>query len=365
MNIDQVIQHFAIEGSMANAQPYGGGHINDTYHVVNSDPAAPAYLLQKINHKVFGQVEGLMHNIAFVTSHIRKKLLSKRDPGIHEKVLTLIHTKEGKWFYHHGEEYWRVFRFMKNLRSYDHPETTAQVYEGAKAFGQFLSDLTDFSSDQLCITIPRFHDLEYRLQQFSQALEVSHTGRKGQAIDQIKFVKDTAGELLVLQDLVRKGRVPLRVTHNDTKFNNVLLDEKDKGKCVIDLDTVMPGLVHYDFGDGIRTGSVTCEEDEADLSIVDVDIAKYEAYTEGYLDATREVLTPSELESLHISAPFMAFIMGVRFLTDYLAGDVYYKIDSPGHNLQRAKCQLHLSKVMLDRKKEIAELIQRHYEVPK
>lgn len=249
---------------------------------------------------------------------------------------------------------------MKNLKSYDRPGTATQVYEGAKAFGQFFYDLTDFPNDQLCITIPRFHDLEFRLLQFSQALEVAQRERSRQASDQIKFVKNNAAELMFLQDLTRKGRVPLRVTHNDTKFNNVLLDENDKGKCVIDLDTVMPGLVHYDFGDGIRTGSVTCEEDEADLSLVDIDIAKYEAYIAGYLDVTREVLTPLELEYLHIAAPFMAFIMGVRFLTDHLAGDAYYKIDFPGHNLQRAKCQLHLSKVMLDRKKEIAELIQ-HY----
>ena len=252
---------------------------------------------------------------------------------------------------------------MKNLRSYDHPETPNQAYEGAKAFGQFLYDLTDFPGDQLCITIPRFHNLEFRLRQFSEVLEMAPQDRIDQAIDQIKYVKATAPDLLVLQDLVRAGKMPVRVTHNDTKFNNVLLDENDRGKCVIDLDTVMPGLVHYDFGDGIRTGSVTCEEDEADLSLVDIDKSMCEAFIEGYLEATHEVLTPMELEHLPIAAPFMAFIMGVRFLTDHLAGDLYYKTDFPGHNLQRAKCQLHLSSVMLDRKKEMEAIIRRYYKV--
>ena len=363
MNVTQLIQHFSIEGSILNGQAYGDGHINDTYRMVNGDPTAPDYLLQKVNHKVFREVEGLMFNIAQVTSHIRKKLLRTNDPDMREKVLTLIYTREGRLFHRQGEEYWRVFRFMKNLRSYNRPETAGQAYEGARTFGQFLYDLTDFPMDQLCITIPRFHNLEFRLRQFSEVLEMAPQDNIDQAIDQIQYVKATAGDLLVLQDLVRAGKIPLRVTHNDTKFNNVLLDAKGKGRCVIDLDTVMPGLVHYDFGDGIRTGSVTCEEDEADLSLVDIDKVRCEAFIEGYLEATHEVLTPKELEYLSIAAPFMAFIMGVRFLTDHLAGDVYYKVNFPGHNLQRAKCQLHLSKVMLDRKKEMETLIRRYHKV--
>ncbi|TRX49674.1 aminoglycoside phosphotransferase family protein [Fulvivirga sp. M361] len=360
MDLKQIIDGFVIDGVITECEPFGTGHINDSYHLVNADPNKPDYLLQKINHHVFKDVPGLMQNINQVTSHIRKKRRMSDVNDDKDSVLSLIYTHDGGLFYPDGGCFWRVFRFIKNTVSSDHAETPSQAYEGARAFGSFLTDLSDFPGNKLAITIPGFHDLKLRLEQLSQAVPTANRERLLASKDLLSFIHNYADDLLVFHKLTLLNRIPSRVTHNDTKFNNVLLTANRRTACVIDLDTVMPGIVHYDFGDGVRTGAVACEEDEPDLSLIELDQHRYEAFTAGYLETTRKVLTPIEIDHLPLAGAFMAFIMGVRFITDYLNGDIYYKIQFPDHNLQRAANQLHLGKIMLKRKKDLKTIIQYH-----
>lgn len=343
---------FAIDGVVNKAVPFGNGHINDTYRLINEDNNKPDYLLQRINHNVFKNIPAMMNNIQLVTAHIRRKLIFSGEDA-DNKVSTLIHTHEGGLFTKQDGEYWRVFQFMKNFRSYDKPDTPDQMYEGAKAFGAFLNYLSDFHIEELHYTLPDFHDMKFRLKQFFVAKDEAEKHRLGQAQEEIKYVLETADYVTGIQDMSAGCGMLLRVTHNDTKFNNVLLDSNDKGQCVIDLDTVMPGYVYFDVGDGLRTGASTADEHELDLQKVDVDLAMINAFAEGYIEPTKKLLSDEEMDILPKSGIYMSFIMGLRFLTDYLQGNKYYKVDFPDHNLHRARCQLHLSKLMKKRLPEI------------
>ncbi|MEN7549338.1 aminoglycoside phosphotransferase family protein [Rapidithrix thailandica] len=339
-----IFDHFQIDGDIKQAVPFGNGHINDTLRLINQDPGKDDYLLQKINHHIFKQVPELMENIQRVTEHLQQKL--KTIPGCDPKreVLTLIPTKTGGIYYQDAKgDYWRVFLFIPNHRSYDIVETPEQAYEGGKTFGKFQALLADLPGGPLHETIPNFHNMVTRLETFFRTLKKDPVNRAQSVAEEIEFVEDRVKEMCLLQELREKGELPERITHNDTKFNNVLLDENDKGLCVIDLDTVMPGLVHFDFGDAIRTSANTGAEDEADLSKVEMNITMFEAYAQGFLEQTQSALTPKEIELLPYSAKFMPFIMGLRFLTDYLDGDNYYKIKFPEHNLQRARAQFKLT----------------------
>ncbi|MDN5214471.1 aminoglycoside phosphotransferase family protein [Fulvivirgaceae bacterium BMA12] len=348
---------FAIDGDIKEILPFGNGHINDTYRLINESAEKPDYLLQRVNHHVFKNIPAMMNNIELVTSHIRKKLLFS--PGsVNGMVATLIHTREGCLFHKEEGEYWRVFKFMKDFKSYDKPNTPEQMYEGAKSFGEFLYALSDFPIEELHYTLPNFHNMEFRFKQFFAARDEAENYRLEQAKNEIKYVQDTADYVIGIYNMSKGGRMPLRVTHNDTKFNNVLLDGNDKGQCVIDLDTVMPGYVYFDVGDGIRTGASTADEHELDLQKVDVDLIMVEAFVRGYMDASSKLFTDDEMAILPKSGIYMSFIMGLRFLTDYLQGDKYYKIDFPEQNLQRARCQLHLSKLMRKRLPEIKEVFE-------
>ena len=343
---------FAIDGLIREAVPFGGGHINDTYRLINTDAHKPDYLLQRINHHVFKNIPAMMNNIQLVTAHIRRKLLLNGEPA-DSKVATLIHTHNGAPFFEEDGAYWRVFRFMKDFRSFDKPDNPGQMYEGAKAFGEFLNYLADFPLEALHYTLPDFHNMKFRLKQFLAASDEAENYRLQEAEHEIKYVLETAGYVTGIQDMSLATRMPLRVTHNDTKFNNVLLDHHDNGQCVIDLDTVMPGYVYFDVGDGLRTGASTADEHEVDLQKVDVDLTMVSAFAEGYITPVKKLLGEAEMHILPKSGIYMSFIMGLRFLTDYLQGDKYYKTDFPGHNLQRARCQLHLSKLMKKRLPEI------------
>lgn len=345
---------FAIDGIIKEIVPFGNGHINDTYRLVNENAGKPDYLLQRINHHVFRNIPAMMGNIQLVTSHIRRKLLFAGE-DVCTKVSTLIHTHDGSHFLKEKGEYWRVFKFMKDLRSYDKPYNPEQMYEGARAFGEFLNYLSDFPIQELHYTLPDFHNMKFRLKQFMAARDEAGEHQRNQARDEIRYVLETADYVTAIQDIPVRHYMPLRVTHNDTKFNNVLLDAHDKGQCVIDLDTVMPGYVYFDVGDGIRTGASTADEHELDLQKVDVDLAMIDAFAEGYLNSTGNLLGEAEMSILPKSGIYMSFIMGLRFLTDYLQGNKYYKTDFPDHNLHRARCQLHLSKLMRKRLPEITK----------
>lgn len=356
---ESVIGTFDIEGKVQSLAPFGSGHINDTFRVINEVKESPDYLLQRVNHEVFKDVSGMMNNISQVTGHLSKKSQTSQNPSASQETLELIKTRSGALFQKENDgTYWRVFVFKKSLKSYDLVESPGQAYEGAKAFGLFFRLLSDFPSDKLIETIPNFHNITIRLHALKQVLTEFPTGRSREVEREVNYVFSVAEEMCQIEYLKADHQIPLRVTHNDTKFNNVLLDPEDKGVCVIDLDTVMPGVVHYDFGDGIRTSTSTAAEDEPDLGLVHFDINKYEAFADGYLEHTRDILSPIEMKYLGLSGALFAYIMGVRFLTDYVSNDVYYKTSYAEHNLHRAKCQLELSKRIMERMQDLNKIIK-------
>lgn len=337
LQVQQLAQQFKLEGGIKSITHFGTGHINDTFRLENSDTNAPDYLLQRVNHLVFPDVGPMMNNIAKVTEHLNAKT------GSQYTSLTIIPTHDGHLFYRdESGNYWRIFIFMKNLIAYDIVETPEQIYEGGKAFGAFLRDLSDFPAAELFTTLPRFHDVPWRVQNLRRAVEQDVKNRVNSCRPLVEFALEQADLMSKVQQLGDQGKLPLRVTHNDTKFNNVLLDRQGKGRCVIDLDTVMPGYVHFDFGDGVRTSVSTAAEDEKDIDKIQVDLDRFRAFANGYLEVTRDILTPLEMEYLPLSGAMLAYIMGIRFLTDHLMGDVYYKIHHPQHNFQRARAQLTL-----------------------
>ena len=352
-----IVHNFDIKGSVLHVKPYGSGHINDTFKVTNYDSQCPNYLLQRVNNDVFKDVEGVMDNIANVTNYISHSLGETYDSDVESKVLTLVPTCTRKNYLSINGTYWRMFEFLENYKSYDFAETPEQVYDGASAFGSFLKQLEFYPVQSLAVTIPYFHNIFFRIRQFNECLEKIGDLKKSDAYPQIRFVRETAYDLCQIQQMSESGELPTRVTHNDTKINNVLLDKEGNGRCVIDLDTVMPGLVHYDFGDGIRTGACTAIEDEKDLQLVDIDIEKFKAFSEGYLEETADILSRIEKHYLVESAALLPFIMGVRFLTDHLQGDKYYKTNYKGHNLVRAKNQLHLTAQIQRRYSEMKRII--------
>lgn len=354
-----VLSHFELEGSIADVRSYGSGHIHDTYFVKNGEAGSPNYLLQCINHHVFRNVPLLMENIEQVTRHLRKKLESMPGTRPNEEVLTLVPTHQQQSFYHDAEgNFWRVYFLLEGTRSYDIVENPQQAFEGGKAFGKFLALLADLDISQLHESIPDFHNLENRLQLFEEAMRQDYAGRVQEVSKEIAFVQQRAEEMCTIRRMGREGRLPLRATHNDTKFNNVLLDRHDKVQCVIDLDTVMPGYVAYDFGDAIRTTINKAAEDEKDPSKIAADFDLFRSFTEGFLQETSAILTDDEIDSLSLGVLLLPFIMGLRFLTDYIDGDHYYKINFQEHNLQRARAQFRLVQVLEENRELLENTIQ-------
>lgn len=351
MNVKSIVEQFQANGQVKKIASFGGGHINHTYRVYNEDPQCPDYLLQRINHEVFTDVPSMMDNIQRVVAH-----LAGKDDNY--KMLALIPLVEGGICFRTPKgEYWRMFTFINSLASFEVAENPEQIYEGAKAFGNFLYHLSDFPTDSLHLTIPDFHNVISRLNIFRKAVEQDSFKRAAKAAFEIQYAWKLAEEMSAIQKTGKNGKIPLRVTHNDTKFNNVLLHCNGGGGVVIDLDTVMPGYVHFDFGDGIRTTASVAREDEPDLSKIQVDIKRTAAFINGYLEGARDILTSIEIQYLPFSGALMAYIMGVRFLTDYLSGDVYYKTSFEEQNFQRAKAQLDLAKKLLERKADIEKLV--------
>ncbi len=325
---------FALSGSPVSVSAYGSGHINNT-QLVECDNGA-RYILQQINTSVFREPERLMHNIELVTAHLRTKTADPRG------VLRLVPARDGKSFVAENGEYWRVYELVANSVCYQSADIR-RFYESAVAFGRFQNQLADFPAERLWQTIPHFHDTPVRYEAFHRAVSKDSAGRRSDVEREIAFVLSHEAFSHTLVDLQAAGDLPLRVTHNDTKINNVLFDAKtDRALCVIDLDTVMPGLSINDFGDAIRFGASSAAEDERDLSRVHFDIALYTAYVEGYLSTCGESLTSTELTMLPVGAKMMTLECGMRFLTDHLAGDVYFHISRENHNLDRARTQFAL-----------------------
>lgn len=335
-----ILKQFAIDEDMVSAVPFGNGHINDTLKVTNSKGEIK-YILQRINHHIFTNVDMLQNNIFTVTSHIREKLVARGEQDVDRKVLTFIPAKDGKLYHFDGDSYWRVCLFIPRSKSFE--EVTPQLsYEAGKAFGDFQTMLSDLPADALGETIPNFHNMEFRLKQFHDAVEANAAGRLEEVKDLVGEIEKRAKDMCIQEELYREGKLKKRTNHCDTKVNNIMFDEEGKVLCVIDLDTVMPGFVLSDIGDFIRTGANTGAEDDENLDNVEVNLEIFEAYTRGYMETAKAFLTPQEIKLLPYGGRLLTYMQTVRFLTDYINGDTYYKIHSPKHNLVRTKAQFKL-----------------------
>ena len=357
MNREEIAAQFATAGTIHDIVVHGGGHINDSYHLINGIRDQPDYLLQRVNHYVFKDVELLMRNMAAVTDHIRAQLEEQGAEDLERRSLKITPTRNGKsYFVDPDGNHWRMLNFIKDHVVYESASDPAIAYEGARMFGGFTGMLSDLPASGIGETIPKFHNLKWRLSNLKESISNNRAGRLASVKDEIGYVESSVKLMTTIQDLGETGAIPERITHNDTKINNVLFDRNNRGLCVIDLDTVMPGYVHYDFGDGIRTFTNTGMEDDEELDRITMDIDLFEAFASGFLDSTRDILTEAETDTLVYAGLLFPFIMGVRFLTDYLDGDVYYKIKHKEHNLVRARAQFRLAQdgeSKLDRLREI------------
>ena len=359
---ERVLEHFQTKGKFVSATPYGSGHINDTRLVTYNDNGKEyMYILQRINHNVFKDPVQLMSNFVAVTAYLRD-IIEKNGGDPERETLNVIKTKDGQnLLVTEDGEYWRLLIFISNSLSYDKVERPEQFYSSAVSFGNFQYLLRDFPADTLYETIPDFHNTPDRFKKFEAAVEADVCGRAASVSEEIKFVRDREEFAKTLEKAHAEGRLPLRVTHNDTKLNNILFDENTgKALAVIDLDTIMPGYSVNDFGDSIRFGATTALEDEADLSKVNFDIELYELYVKGFIEGAKGGLTEGELEMLPIGAIMMTYECGTRFLTDYLSGDTYFRTSREGHNLDRARNQFKLVSDMEKRLDEMRAIVKKY-----
>lgn len=345
LNIPKIIAAFPEYGEVIGYKPITDGHINDTYIVeyLVEGGKSVRYLLQRINTNVFKMPVELMDNVMGITAHLRKKIeAAGGDPS--RETLTVYPAKDGKKYYMTEEDgCWRMYNFVENTYSINELTSPEDFKSAALSFGNFQKLLADYPIETLYDTIPNFHNTPSRFKDFLDALERNASGRKASAKPEIDFVLAREKDCGVITDMLDKGELPLRVTHNDTKLNNVLFDkDTNKGICVVDLDTVMPGSSLYDFGDSIRFGANTASEDETDLSKVSLSLEYFEAYVEGYLKTAGDSLTENEIIYLPFAAKLLTLECGIRFLGDYINGDVYFKTDYPEHNLIRARTQFKL-----------------------
>lgn len=344
MNVEEIAGKFVTEGSIANVKDHGGGHINDSYRLVNTSPGHPDYLLQRVNHNVFKDVPLLMQNAVLVTDHVRAKIIEESPGEVGRRNLTIIPTTDGKSYFKDPDgNFWRVLRFIEDHLVFDSTTDPAIAYEGAKTFGAFSKMLNDLPAEKVGTVIPDFHNMKWRLTQLEESIRKDAAGRLKEVKKEIDYVESRSKMMLTIHELGERGAIPLRVTHNDTKISNVLFDLDKKGLCVIDLDTIQPGYVTSDFGDGIRTLTNTGEEDDPNLDRVSMDLELYEAFATGFLDSTRDILSDTEKDALVYAGLLFPYMQAVRFLIDYLDGDTYYKVKDPEHNLVRTWAQLKLT----------------------
>ncbi len=358
----EAVRHFEFSGILTNLYPFGNGHINDTY-LAEFDifgMGQVKVIIQRMNRNVFKKPEELMENIGNVTAFLKKKI-EKNGGDPSRETLNIIYSVYGKPFYVDSQgEYWRSYKFITGASCYDLPENTRQFYESAYAFGHFQQLLSDYPAETLYETIPGFHDTRKRYEAFEQAVKEDILGRAANVQREIAFIRERKAMAGEFMNRLEKGELSLRVTHNDTKLNNVMIDDRtQKGICVIDLDTVMPGLVMNDFGDSIRFGASTAVEDETNLDLVSCSIELFETYTKGFLKGCGNSLTPLEISLLPMGAKMMTYECAMRFLTDYLQGDVYFKIARENHNLDRARTQLKLISDMEAKWDQMQEIVQK------
>lgn len=352
-----VIQNFKISGYVLGIRPYGAGHINDTYLVETAETDQPDYILQRINNKIFQNVPELMHNIAIVTNHIRKK--EDADTGVDpfRISLRLIESRDEQYYFlDDSGNYWRMFIFLKETRIFEKVTSIAVAEEAGKAIGHFQNQLADLT-EPLYETLPRFHSMNRRWDEFLAAMKLNNTERISDAAAEIAEAYRVKDQMISYHLSFKEMGIPLRITHNDTKINNILFNEQGRALCLIDLDTVMPGYVHYDYGDALRTLACSSVEDEADLSRVFFKFDLFKAFTKGYIREANRFLTSDETTLLPFAPLYLTFIIGLRFLTDYLNGDIYYKVHKSAHNLLRTRVQFRLFNSMEVQLQDIRKVI--------
>lgn len=338
--LNKVVSHFDINGRAVDIKPLGNGLINDTY-LVATEGDAPDYVLQRINHAIFTDVDTLMTNILAVTAHIRAKLTTAGETDIDRKVLTFVPLRgEEKYYFHDGENYWRMMVFIPGSHTFE-AVNPASSHNAGRAFGHFQAMLVDIDAD-LKESIPDFHNMEFRLRQLREAVAADPVGRVAEVRPILDELEKRADEMTKAERLHREGKLPKRICHCDTKVNNMMFDDEGNILCVIDLDTVMPSFIFSDYGDFLRTGANTLAEDDPDIDRVEFDMDIFMAFTEGYLSSAGGFLTPVEVEHLPYAAALFPYMQAVRFLTDYINGDTYYKTKYPSHNLVRTRNQFKL-----------------------
>lgn len=359
--IKHVLRQFCFEGRFVSAKELLSGNINNTYQLIYRQPDGSdhSYVLQQINTYVFKRPEEVMSNVHRVTEHVEKAVLRVgEDPT--RRVLRLIPTHTGVWMYRDEQDRcWRVYDYITGAVAYDRPERPEHFMEAGRAFGNFQKMLFDFPAEELYETIPNFHNTKRRFYDFVAAVAEDKGGRVKYVEKEIDFFFDRRKMMSQVVDMIERGELPLRVTHNDTKMNNVMLDAvTGEGLCVIDLDTVMAGSVLYDYGDAVRFGASTAAEDEPDTSKIALDMDLFRAFTRGFVSEVRGSLTETELKMLPLSIKIMTCELAMRFFTDYIDGDLYFKVRSPEHNLIRARAQMKLLEDVEAKYDELCEITE-------
>lgn len=367
LNLDEVREkvamQFAMEGELKELSVFGNGHINDTLRATCelADGRTKRYIVQRMNDGIFKNPDELMENVMNVTSFLRKKIIAAGgDPD--RETLNVIPTKDGKnYLTDENGDFWRCYIFIEDATSFDQVEKPEDFYNSAVAFGNFQRLLADYPAATLHETIKNFHNTVSRFADFKKAVEEDVAGRAKDVQKEIQFVLDREADCHVICDALAKGELPLRVTHNDTKLNNIMIDNRTgKGLCVIDLDTVMPGSSLYDYGDSIRFGASTGAEDEQNLDLIWCDLELFEIYTKGYVEGCGGSLTEKEIRMMPMGAKLMTLECGMRFLADHLQNDIYYKIHRENHNLDRARTQFKLVADMEAKWDEMNAIVEKY-----
>lgn len=354
-----IVSQFATQGQLLDPRPLKVGIINESYILPAAEKGGKGYFLQRINHHIFQNVDGLQRNIARVTDHIRQKLREAGETDIERKVLQLVPTKDGQLYYLSPEgEYWRMYELIERAKSYNQVTPHSAELAG-EAFGRFHCQLADLPFSELCESIPNFHNMEFRLQQLQDAIRDDKAGRVAANRDIIEDMMRRADDMCLAERLFREGKLPKRINHCDTKVNNMMFDEDGTPLCIVDLDTLMPGFVLSDFGDFMRTAACTAPEDDPNVENIHVNMEIFEAYTRGYL-RTATFLTEMEKSLLPYGARLLSYMQAVRFFTDYLNGDTYYHIDYPEHNIVRTRAQMRLLEEQEKMQSEMERIVARY-----
>ena len=362
-DLEKICKVFSLDGNFTGYEKINNGHINSTYTLIfEKNGTVSKYVLQKINTDVFKNPDGLMSNIVAVTSHINKKNTEMNIPWADRGTLTFLPCTDGKYYYYdEAGNCWRVYKYIGDVYTCNTIDSEDVFCNAGVAFGDFQNILSDFDGASLFETIENFHNTASRFNDFKKAIEENRAGRLDSVKEEIEFALAREADTHVLVDMIDEGKLPLRVTHNDTKLNNILFDNtSNKGICIIDLDTVMPGLSLYDFGDSIRFGANTAAEDEKDISKVSLSLPLYEAYVKGYLSSAKNSLTELEKELLPFGAKIMTYECGIRFLADYLNGDIYFHTEYPEHNLVRCRTQFELVADMERKMDKMLEITKKY-----